>query len=161
MGPVLTQLPLLAQDAGPNPADLMAARTQMAISLGWHIIIACFGVGFPLLAVFAEWRGYRTGDKVWGTLARRWGRAMGVLFAVGAVSGTILSFELTPGHPHDPGRLPGHRVRGGQRLRCGAAPGPARPLPPARLPGAVRLRRRPHPVQIGVGDWAAHFVADN
>jgi cytochrome d ubiquinol oxidase subunit I len=66
----------------------------MAVSLGWHIIIACFGVGFPLLAVFCEWRGYRTGDTAWGMLARRWGRAMGVLFAVGAVSGTILSFEL-------------------------------------------------------------------
>jgi cytochrome d ubiquinol oxidase subunit I len=77
-----------------SAADLMAARTQMAVSLGWHIIIACFGVGFPLLAVFCEWRGYRTGDTAWGMLARRWGRAMGVLFAVGAVSGTILSFEL-------------------------------------------------------------------
>jgi cytochrome bd ubiquinol oxidase subunit I len=44
--------------------------------------------------LFAEWRGVRTGDKVWGLLARRWARAMGVLFAVGAVSGTILSFEL-------------------------------------------------------------------
>jgi cytochrome d ubiquinol oxidase subunit I len=86
-GPVPSQLPLLAQAAAPNPADLMAARTQMAISLGWHIIIACFGVGFPLLAVFAEWRGVRTGDKVWGMLARRWARAMGVLFAVGPCPG--------------------------------------------------------------------------
>ena len=93
MGPLPIQPQVLAQ-AAPNPADLMAARTQMAVSLGWHIIIACFGVGFPLLAVFCEWRGYRTGDTAWGMLARRWGRAMGVLFAVGAVSGTILSFEL-------------------------------------------------------------------
>ena len=96
MGPLPIQPQVLAQaaQAAPNPADLMAARTQMAVSLGWHIIIACFGVGFPLLAVFCEWRGYRTGDTAWGMLARRWGRAMGVLFAVGAVSGTILSFEL-------------------------------------------------------------------
>src|SRR5688572_9213445 len=85
---------MLVLAAAASPADLMAARTQMAVSLGWHIIIACFGVGFPLLVLFAEWRGVRTGDKVWGLLARRWARAMGVLFAVGAVSGTILSFEL-------------------------------------------------------------------
>jgi cytochrome d ubiquinol oxidase subunit I len=80
--------------AAANPADLRAARTQMAVSLGWHIIIACLGVGFPLLVLFAEWRGVRTGDEVWRLLARRWARALGVLFAVGAVSGTILSFEL-------------------------------------------------------------------
>jgi cytochrome bd ubiquinol oxidase subunit I len=80
--------------AAPSPADLGAARVQMALSLGWHIIIACFGVGMPGLVLFAEWRGWRTGDPNYGLLARRWARAMGVLFAVGAVSGTILSFEL-------------------------------------------------------------------
>jgi hypothetical protein len=217
---------MLVLAAAASPADLMAARTQMAVSLGWHIIIACFGVGFPLPVLFAEWRGVRTGDKVWGLLARRWARAMGVLFAVGAVSGTILSSELgilwpglmgtygeviglpfaiegiwffteaiflgiylyawdrlpprahmlaavpigiagiapgvlgrrgqrldepatglrpgqraghqrrpvgghvqpghlASGHPHDPGRLPGHRVRGGERLCRGAPSGPA------------------------------------
>jgi cytochrome d ubiquinol oxidase subunit I len=77
-----------------TPGDLVAARVQMAFSLGWHIVIACFGVGMPALAVFAEWRGLRTGDPAWDTLARTWARAMGVLFAVGAVSGTILSFEM-------------------------------------------------------------------
>jgi cytochrome bd ubiquinol oxidase subunit I len=80
--------------AAPSPADLGAARLQMALSLGWHIIIASFGVGMPGLVLFAEWRGLRTGDPNYGLLARRWARAMGVLFAVGAVSGTILSFEL-------------------------------------------------------------------
>jgi cytochrome d ubiquinol oxidase subunit I len=80
--------------AGATPADLMAARLQMAFSLGWHIILACFGVGMPALTVYAEWRGYRTGDEAYTTLARRWARAMGVLFAVGAVSGTILTFEM-------------------------------------------------------------------
>lgn len=74
--------------------DLVSARMQMALSLGWHIVIACFGVGFPLLVLIAEWRGYRTGDRVYDTLARRWAKSLGVLFAVGAVSGTILSFEL-------------------------------------------------------------------
>jgi cytochrome d ubiquinol oxidase subunit I len=74
--------------------DLMSARMQMALSLGWHIVIACFGVGFPVLVLIAEWKAYRTGDPTYDTLARRWAKALAVLFAVGAVSGTILSFEL-------------------------------------------------------------------
>jgi cytochrome d ubiquinol oxidase subunit I len=74
--------------------DLFYARQQMALSLGAHIIIACLGMTFPFLVVFAEWRALRTGDQVYDTLARRWAKAMGVLFAVGAVSGTILSFEF-------------------------------------------------------------------
>ncbi|WP_307849450.1 cytochrome ubiquinol oxidase subunit I [Qaidamihabitans albus] len=77
-----------------TPGDLMAARMQMGLSLGWHIIIACFGVGMPAITVFAEWRAIRTGDEVYELLAHRWAKAMGVLFAVGAVSGTILSFEM-------------------------------------------------------------------
>jgi cytochrome bd ubiquinol oxidase subunit I len=74
--------------------DLLAARSQMALSLGWHIVLACFGVGFPLILLLAEWRFLRTGDAVYASLARAWTKALGVLFAVGAVSGTILSFEL-------------------------------------------------------------------
>ena len=80
--------------AAASPADLFAARSQMALSLGWHIVVACLGVGFPALVMLAEWRGIRTGDPAYRLLARRWARALGVLFAVGAVSGTILSFEL-------------------------------------------------------------------
>jgi cytochrome d ubiquinol oxidase subunit I len=75
-------------------ASVIAPRTQMGLSLGWHIILACLGVGLPGLVVFLEWRGYRTGDVRYRLLARRWARALGVLFAVGAVSGTILSFEM-------------------------------------------------------------------
>ncbi len=74
--------------------DLLAARWQMALSLGWHIVIACFGVGFPAMILIAEWLGYRRGDADLSALARRWARAAGVLFAIGAVSGTILSFEM-------------------------------------------------------------------
>ncbi|MGA8116636.1 MAG: cytochrome ubiquinol oxidase subunit I, partial [Actinocatenispora sp.] len=77
-----------------DPADLAAARAQMGFSLAWHIILACLGVGLPLLTLLAEWRGQRTGDPAYQRLARRWAKAMGVLFAVGAVSGTILSFEM-------------------------------------------------------------------
>lgn len=74
--------------------DLMAARQQMALSLGWHIVIACLGIGFPVLVLIAERRGIRTGDIAYQDLARRWAKSLSVLFAVGAVSGTILSFEL-------------------------------------------------------------------
>ena len=74
--------------------DLVAARSQMALSLGWHIVLACYGVGFPLIVLLAEWRARRTGDEVYLALARTWAKTLGVLFAVGAVSGTILSFEL-------------------------------------------------------------------
>jgi cytochrome bd ubiquinol oxidase subunit I len=80
--------------AAADPADLFAARSQMALSLGWHIVVACLGVGFPALVMLAEWRGIRTGEPAYALLARRWARALGVLFAVGAVSGTILSFEM-------------------------------------------------------------------
>jgi cytochrome d ubiquinol oxidase subunit I len=76
------------------PHDLLFAREQMALSLGWHIIIACFGIGFPALVVFAEWRAYRRADADLLSLAHTWAKALGVLFAVGAVSGTILSFEM-------------------------------------------------------------------
>ncbi|WP_046471829.1 cytochrome ubiquinol oxidase subunit I [Allosalinactinospora lopnorensis] len=75
-------------------ADLGAARAQMALSLGWHIIVACLGVGMPAITLIAEWRGHRTGSPEYQRLAWRWAKAMGVLFAVGAVSGTILSFEM-------------------------------------------------------------------
>jgi cytochrome d ubiquinol oxidase subunit I len=77
-----------------TPADLAAARSQMALSLGWHIIIACFGVGMPAITVFTEWQALRRDDADFRRLAHGWAREMGVLFAVGAVSGTILSFEI-------------------------------------------------------------------
>ncbi|WP_214411765.1 cytochrome ubiquinol oxidase subunit I [Sphaerisporangium fuscum] len=80
---------------GPaTPGDLLAARTQMAVSLGWHIVLACLGIGMPALMVVTEWRALRTGDAAYMRLARHWAKAVGVLFAAGAVSGTILSFEL-------------------------------------------------------------------
>lgn len=66
----------------------------MALSLGWHIVMACIGIGFPALILIAEARSIRRDDQVCGLLARRWSKALAVLFAVGAVSGTILSFEL-------------------------------------------------------------------
>jgi len=74
--------------------DLLAARTQMALSLGFHIVFAEIGIAMPLLMVLAEWRWRRTGERAYYDLARRWAKGTAVLFAVGAVSGTVLSFEL-------------------------------------------------------------------
>ncbi|SEG85867.1 cytochrome bd-I ubiquinol oxidase subunit 1 apoprotein [Thermomonospora echinospora] len=86
---------LLATLAGAaTPADFAAARQQMAFTLGFHIVLASIGIGLPAITLLAEWRSLRTGDQVYAELARRWMKAAGVLFAVGAVSGTVLSFEM-------------------------------------------------------------------
>ena len=74
--------------------DLLAARSQMAVSLGFHIIFAVVGIGMPVLMVVAERRYRKTGDRVCLELAKRWAKGTAILFAVGAVSGTVLSFEL-------------------------------------------------------------------
>ena len=67
---------------------------MQAMSFAAHIPLVCFGVAFPALVVFVEWLSLRTGDPVHRALARRWTRIMVALFAVGVVTGTILSFEL-------------------------------------------------------------------
>jgi cytochrome d ubiquinol oxidase subunit I len=74
--------------------DLLAARLQMAISLGFHILFAVAGMAMPLLTVLAEWRFYRGHGTVYRDLAHRWAKGTAILFAVGAISGTVLSFEL-------------------------------------------------------------------
>ena len=75
-------------------SDLIAARSQMAISLAFHIVFAAVGIGMPVLMAIAEWMALRTGDEACLALARRWAHGTAILFAVGAVSGTVLSFEL-------------------------------------------------------------------
>lgn len=74
--------------------DILAARSQMAMSLAFHIIFAAIGIAMPLLMVIAEWRFLRTKNVIYLTLAKRWAKGTSILFAVGAVSGTVLSFEL-------------------------------------------------------------------
>src|SRR5215510_664635 len=74
--------------------DLLAARSQMAISLGFHIVFAVAGIAMPLMMVIAEFRWLRTRDDALLALARSWAKGTAILFAVGAVSGTVLSFEL-------------------------------------------------------------------
>ena len=73
---------------------LLAARAQMGTSLAFHIIFSALGVGVPLLLCLAEGLALKTKNPVWMQLTRRWTRASAILFAIGAVSGTILSFEL-------------------------------------------------------------------
>src|SRR5258708_30971331 len=70
------------------------ARSQMGSSLGFHIILACFGIAFAAVTRAAEWIGIRRGDAAALLLARRWSKVMAVLVAVGAVSGTVLSYEM-------------------------------------------------------------------
>jgi cytochrome d ubiquinol oxidase subunit I len=74
--------------------DLLAARLQMGSSLGFHIIFACIGMTMPWLMAAAQLRYLRTQDPVYRQLARAWAKGVAVFFAVGAVSGTVLSFEL-------------------------------------------------------------------
>jgi len=74
--------------------QVVPARAQMATTLGFHIILACFGIAFPTVVLVAEFRGLSRSDKVALLLARRWSQVLGVLVAVGAVTGTVLSFEM-------------------------------------------------------------------
>ena len=75
-------------------SELMAARAQMGSSLAFHICFSVLGIGMPLLLLIAELLWLRTGRQVYRDLARMWAKAFAVTFAVGAVSGTMLSFEL-------------------------------------------------------------------
>ena len=75
-------------------SGLVVARVETAFSLSFHIVFAVFGVGLPWLVLYAERRWLKTGDQVWYALTRKWARVMAVLFAIGAVSGTVLSFEF-------------------------------------------------------------------
>jgi cytochrome d ubiquinol oxidase subunit I len=77
-----------------DPADLLAARTLMAFTLGAHIILVPLGVAFPALVLIANFIGLRRNDPAALKLAQRWTSVIAVLFAVGAVSGTVLSFEM-------------------------------------------------------------------
>jgi cytochrome d ubiquinol oxidase subunit I len=73
---------------------LLQARQMQALSFAVHIPLVCFGIAFPAIVAFVEWLHLRTGDPLYLTLARRWSRVMAALFAVGVITGTILSFEM-------------------------------------------------------------------
>jgi cytochrome d ubiquinol oxidase subunit I len=77
-----------------HQAYLLEARQMQALSFSVHIPLVCFGIAFPVMVMFCEWRYLRTGDELYRTLARRWTKVMTALFAVGVITGTILSFEM-------------------------------------------------------------------
>jgi cytochrome d ubiquinol oxidase subunit I len=81
-------------DLFPFAADLGAARSQMAFTLGFHIILACLGVGLPAIILIANWIGLRRSDEVALDLAKRWSKVAAVTFVVGAITGTVISFEM-------------------------------------------------------------------
>ena len=73
---------------------LLEARQMQALSFAVHIPLVCFGIAFPAMVLLAEWLYLRSGDPLYRTLARRWSKVMIALFAVGVITGTILSFEM-------------------------------------------------------------------
>ena len=75
-------------------SNLEAARSQMAFTLGFHIILASLGVALPAIMLIANYRGLRRDDADALLLARRWSKVVAVTFAVGAITGTVLSFEF-------------------------------------------------------------------
>jgi cytochrome d ubiquinol oxidase subunit I len=77
-----------------HQAYLLQARQMQALSFAVHIPLVCFGISFPAMVLFCEWLHLRSGDPLYRTLARRWTRIMAALFAVGVITGTILSFEM-------------------------------------------------------------------
>lgn len=74
--------------------DLLFARYQMAVSLGFHIIFACIGMTMPFFMAVSHWKWLKTGDEIYLRLTKAWSKGVAILFAAGAVSGTVLSFEL-------------------------------------------------------------------
>jgi len=93
--PSLDALPLAA-----SASNLLAAREQMAFTLAFHIVLSCLGVALPAMILIANYVGLKRGDEAAMELARRWSKAMAVTFAVGAVTGTVLSFEFGLLWPH-------------------------------------------------------------
>jgi cytochrome d ubiquinol oxidase subunit I len=91
----LDPLPLAA-----SASNLLAAREQMAFTLGFHIVLSCLGVALPATILVANYLGLKRGDDDAMELAKRWSKAMAVTFAVGAVTGTVLSFEFGLLWPH-------------------------------------------------------------
>lgn len=74
--------------------DFLAARSQMALSLGFHIIYACIGMVMPFFMAIAHYKWLRTNNIVYRNITRAWSKGVAIFFATGAVSGTVLSFEL-------------------------------------------------------------------
>ena len=74
--------------------DFIAARSQMALSLGFHIIFSCIGMVMPFFMAVAHYYYLKTGQPVYKNVTKAWSKGVAIFFATGAVSGTVLSFEL-------------------------------------------------------------------
>ncbi|QNL50924.1 cytochrome ubiquinol oxidase subunit I [Olivibacter sp. SDN3] len=74
--------------------DFLAARSQMALSLGFHIIFACIGMVMPFFMAIAHYKWLKTSEPVYKNVTKAWSKGVAIFFATGAVSGTVLSFEL-------------------------------------------------------------------
>src|SRR3954467_8650478 len=79
---------------GAGGPDAIIARRMQALSLAVHIPIVCFGIAFPAMFLFVEGLYLRTGEVTYKALAKRWSKVALTIFAVGVVTGTILSFEF-------------------------------------------------------------------
>ena len=93
-------LPLDPLPLAASASNLLAAREQMAFTLGFHIVLSCLGVALPATILVANYIGLKKGDEAAIELAKRWSKAMALTFAVGAVTGTVLSFEFGLLWPH-------------------------------------------------------------
>lgn len=91
-GPGIGPVPFLKNCSGMD--DFFAARSQMALSLGFHIIFACIGMVMPFFMAVAHYKWLRTGHEVYRNVTKAWSKGVAIFFATGAVSGTVLSFEL-------------------------------------------------------------------
>jgi cytochrome d ubiquinol oxidase subunit I len=91
---ILAQADFTGELGAPDQEHLLWARELQALSLAVHIPLVCFGIAFPAMVLFVEGLWLRTGDPTYRALAKRWSKVMLILFAVGVVTGTILSFEL-------------------------------------------------------------------
>src|SRR5258707_1316454 len=133
-------------------SNLGAARSQMAFTLGFHIILASLGVAFPALMLIANYRGLRRNDPDALRLAEPWSKAPAVTFAVGAVTGPVISFEFGLPWPVVPGRFGGaFGVLGGRRDRADRL-GLLIPFTVAAIAT---------PIQFAVGDTAARAIAND
>src|SRR3954452_3882310 len=92
-GPVIAQGLVDTLRGGAQP-DMLEARQMQALSLGVHIPLVCFGIAFPAMFLFVEGLYLRTGEPAYKALAKRWSKVALTLFAVGVVTGTILTFEF-------------------------------------------------------------------
>jgi cytochrome d ubiquinol oxidase subunit I len=74
--------------------DFIAARSQMALSLGFHIVFSCIGMVMPFFMAISHFYWLKTKDPVYKNITKAWSKGVAIFFATGAVSGTVLSFEL-------------------------------------------------------------------